>query len=601
MRALLDSDPMLFAGALLFSSREGLGFVLLQDDGEVEDPRTWLRWPLRRLFTVRHACIITNPSDSRRALALPLIASRHRYVIVAALRTDNLDQAQSAFLEALQSITIRLPSRAVANETIPRFAWFGEDQRLAERLCRIAATRGWELQAVRSFGHALMLLESDAVDVALVDDAAIKEPLYALRAMRHAARVGDAPILYFSLDDPGTEVRALVDDCIATNAADGELVKALKGSAQLIPRTRSRALHARVRRIDENLRSCKNYDELARACANAAVVLGGDAVSVMLADEMGFIHSAHIAQRGDVFEDRWPTPFVTGEAVMHTHAGERFFEDVFDDAVYARRVRELRPISGAAIPISDGAEIIGTLLAFSTGRAMFAPEFDALSEMAERTGRAFAALRSTSNANGAWQRIALRDAFVDVYRGSRAHALIRVDAQDGAVGIVALEAQGEAAVTFADWLLRQVLDKASHDEPAAELYDLLRQAHDGMGGMLLAVLGADDRLTYACSGLPPPIHVPLSGPVPAIAPARMGKAGTLVPEQRSLTLICSNELAEQIETARLVSAVQRGLRGGGMSVAHVLPELSRSEKTLAFASIVMLTSDVDLPHPPVFV
>lgn len=108
---LLESDPSLFGGALLFKSVEGHGFVFVHHEGgPFAAPRTWLRWPLRRLFATRRPRIIGNPITGELALTVPLNAGMQRFVVIAPLAVSQPDAARQAFLQILQSVVTAEPA-----------------------------------------------------------------------------------------------------------------------------------------------------------------------------------------------------------------------------------------------------------------------------------------------------------------------------------------------------------------------------------------------------------------------------------------------------------------------------------------------------------
>ncbi|HLI97775.1 MAG TPA: GAF domain-containing protein [Candidatus Baltobacteraceae bacterium] len=591
MDELICADPALFCCALQFLSREGQGFVLVHAIGDPDpDARSWPRWPLRRLFASRRASLITNPVSERHALAVPFMIGSERHVAVAPLREQDCNPSQQAFLDTLQSVTMPSARVAAASERIPRFAWLGAHARLGERLGSLARRRAWPLVCVPTFGNVLVMLEQDQIDVVLLEARALQAEFSSLRALRHAAKIGDAPIVYFIDRDPGPEIRTLVDCCLPTNSDEAELLRALKASAALVFRTRKRALHANVQRMEHRLRCCSDLPELAQSCAEAALLLGADAASVMLADELGGVHAAH-APINTVLGDHWPTPFMTGEVITRTHATDVFFEEAFDNAEYARHLRTLDPVSAAALPIATGTDIVGSLVAFSTIQPMFQPEFDALSELCARTARIVSSLREPRRSTR-WRDATLGESRVEAFEGQKARASVCVRSDDENVAIVILERENDRrAAALAELLLLA---------PQANLHEAMRQCKEDARGMLLAVMGSDD-LRFAVEGLPLPLRVPVSGPVPAARRIDSCETGTIPVDGPAAILLCSNEFAAQIATAQLVGAVQHALRNNRAGVARSLPGLGPSAQRLAFVCVTTLSSGVELPRPSALV
>jgi hypothetical protein len=593
MDELLQADPALFAGALHFFSREGHGFVLVRHTGgSIEDVRGWPRWPLKRLFAARRASLISNPSTSQTALAVPFCVSSERHVVIAPLSIEQCDEAQQTFLDALQSATVPAPAAQYAGERVPRFVWLGNDGELAERIDAITRARGWPVLSAPTLGHVLMMLERDLVDVTLFEASALRSALPSLRAVRHAATIGDAPIVLFTDDDVGAEVQTLVDCVVPKCAGEGELLRVLKGATAIVSRTRTEALRASVHRMESRLRACRDYGELAETCARGALSLGADIVAVMLADEHGDVYAAHEPQ-DTLLGDIWPTPFMTGESITYTRVGEAFFREAFDDDEYARRLSGLHAQSGTALPIVSGTHIIGTMLAFSTRQPMFQPEFDALTELCERTGRVLLTLREPAVQDAPWHRAVAGDVAVDVFEGAKTKAsLIARSDEEQRIAIVLLEpADTRRGATIAERLLL---------EPKRSLREVVADFKGDSRGIAIALVQSG-RLRYACDGVPIPQRVPLSGPVSSVRRAETCESGSLPVDGNSITLLCSSSFAAQIETAQVVRAVQRGLRDNGAMVARIIPRLARNTKQLGFACVTMQSSDVDLQLPPALV
>jgi hypothetical protein len=593
MQELLQADPALFQGALQFLSREGHGFVLLRHiGGPVEDARSWPRWPLKRLFSVRRASLITNPANERRALAIPFNVGTERHVVVAPLSEETFDSAQQTFLDTLQSVTTSSSVVPPVGERVPRFVWLGTNHALALRISAVARRRGWSLVTAPTLGHALIMLEHDRVDIALLDADALSSGLSSLRALRHAAKIGDAPIVYFNDAQCDPEIQTLIDFNVPVDADEAHILRVLKAATSLVSGMRTQALRASVERMEHQLRSCTDYAELADACAQAALLLGADAASVMLSDDSGCVYAAHLPFQ-TLLGDHWPTPFMTGETIAHTHAGDAFFDAAFDDREYGRRVRELHPVSAAVMPITNGSHITGTLLALSTRQLLFQPEFDALQELCDRTGMLASALGGPRARSGPWQRAVASDAMAEAFEGARSRCSVCVRSAGEKIAIVMLEREDARR---AGEVTEQLLSQSQPD-----LRALATACKTDGFGVLLALVDEGQQLYFACDGLPVPLRIPLSGPVPLSRRAESCEVGTFVLDPLSLTFLYSNEFAAQVPTAQAVGAIQRGLRVSRATLARSLPGLGTSAQKLAFTCITTLSSAVDLPRQPALV
>jgi hypothetical protein len=284
---------------------------------------------------------------------------------------------------------------------------------------------------------------------------------------------------------------------------------------------------------------------------------------------------------------------MTGEVITRTHATEAFFEEAFDNSEYARHLKAFDPVSAAALPIADGSQIVGSLVAFSTIQPMFQPEFDALMELCERTARIAAMLQEPRLHRGPWRRASLGEAIVEAFEGQKARASVRVRTDEHNAAIVLLEREDDRrAAALAERLLLA---------PNVNLGEMARECKQDARGILLVVVEGERQVRFACEGLPVPLRVPISGPVPSVRRAESCETGTIPLDAPSMTLICSNEFAAQIATAQLVHAVQHGLRNSRAGLARSLPGLGASAHRVAFACVTMLSSDVDLPRPSALV
>lgn len=588
MDELLQADPTLFQGALQFLSRAGHGFILVREiGGTMEHDRAWPRWPLRRLFAIRRPSLITNPHGGQRALAVPFTLPGEQHVVVAPLSVQTLDDAQQAFLDSLRSLILPTPTLTSRSDGAPRFVWLGAPSALSQRVQSIMQRRGWPLAFAPTLGHVLMLLQDDRVDIALFERDSLHNELASLRALRHSARIGDAPIVYFTDEECEPEVQTLVDYCVPIAAGEGELLRMLKAAAALVSRSRSRALRTGVEHMERKLRACADYAELAERAAQDALQLGPDAVSVMLVDPAGGVHAAHLPFES-ALGDHWPTPFMTGEKIVHTHAVDAFFEEAFDDAQFAERLRGLRPISAAALPVGNGAHIIGTLLAFSLYRPMYEPEFDALATLCENVASCAEAL-SPVRLGGPWQQAMLGEIMIEAFEGPGARASIRVSCEGENAAIVMLERED-------DRLAAKIVEQLLSD-PDADLKALLETYKFDARGILVGLVENGSRFRYACEGLPLPLRVPLTGPVEAVRSAQRCETGTIPLGAQSATLVYCTDFAAQVEPARLVGVIQSGLRSSRAMLARGLPSLGSRTQKLAFACITMLSSAVESPRP----
>jgi hypothetical protein len=223
---------------------------------------------------------------------------------------------------------------------------------------------------------------------------------------------------------------------------------------------------------------------------------------------------------------------------------------------------------------------------------MFQPEFDALADLCERTGRIAGALREPRTANAPWRRSNLGEAMFEAFEGQKARASVCVRTNEQNAAIVMLEREDDRrAAALAECLLLA---------PNADLGAMLRQCKEDARGILLAIV-QEERLRFACEGLPVPLRVPVSGPVAAARRSNTCETGTIPLDGLSATLLYSNEFFSQIETAQIVEAVQHALRNNRASLARSLPDLGANAQRFAFACVTMPSSGVESPRPSALV
>ncbi len=105
---------------------------------------------------------------------------------------------------------------------------------------------------------------------------------------------------------------------------------------------------------------------------------------------------------------------------MKSRADETLFAAISDDPQTREALADLRPISGATVPLLQEGSINGTLVVLSTERELGEPEFEGILQYADAASHAFALIqaRSKRRENGsshAWTRVSAGDYDIHVY------------------------------------------------------------------------------------------------------------------------------------------------------------------------------------------
>jgi len=565
---IVQADPDLFRGALLFTSKNDGAFALLHETGDgLRARESWSHWPLDRLFAKRRASLITNPGSGERGMAIPFGVSRsERSVVIVTLRDGQLSAADRDFLTTLEWAAASVPQiapalrrSAVQNRIdtyssspppTPRLLFFGETL-LEERVKRLARRRGWEVRATVSCPDLIASVRESS-DILLIEGTQA-EVVEVLRAIRRAAP--QVPVLCFD-GGRNEEIDVLADRRLSHDAGDTETFDEIEAMVADLPRRRREYLESAVNRALPGLTSVQSPRELSRAIADTARRLFGDWVAVHLLDTQGDMYGTELPAGAHPLMREIPNTFISGYAVMKSHIDEAFFEALTDDEQTREDLAQLNPISGAALPLMHEGSVSGTLIVLTTERELGEPEFEALLQFAEAASLAFAVLqvriaKLTLSTSHEWTRISVGDYDIHVYhphahRGVTFHAL-PLDAHR--IGI---------------------------------------EVRDVEGGALMGTLNLDQgTFSYEAIQFPPPVQISASGPASA-----MGEAGnrpiahTLMLKPPSVTLIYDAEFPRLVDSGRVVEVLQNAMRAAAENPAFELAQFVQSER----AGFIAITS-----------
>jgi hypothetical protein len=553
MELVLEADCELFSRALLFSSDQRRSFVLRHDVGVASSSlRSWARWPLERLFSMGRGSTITNPVTGEKALAIPFQAApAERYVLIFVLRTSDPSQSDRDFLSVLESVGNASPPvrfgdgaglydrvDAASTPSAPRLFYYGRSK-LRTRIAQVIERRGWELLDAGSYTDMLSALGSD-FQVLLIDGSAAANGPTILRSLRHIS--ASTPIVYFS-NECDEETEFLADTCVSLDAPNDEMFSAIKSIVRELPKRRRDYLRALVEGMKPVLLSATSLQQLAAVISRSVVPQFADWCAVHLFDPSGELFRAEFPESAEPVLHQVPLTFLSGYAVMKRRVDEAFLAEICEDPAQRGRLSALQARSGAAIPLSDGGTLVGSLVALSIRRDLDEADFEGLALFADAASAAFGSLRvhaqSLGAANDAWTRVNAALYNIDVYRPYAGRDVaFRIGPADGRnVRIHAASARGGH--------LTATLDVTAH------------------------------RLLFDATHFPPPFHVRGAGPVSVTTTdVHEHTAGEITLEEHSVALIFDLEFTRAIDTATIVDVVQRGLREGQSNPASSLAALS---------------------------
>jgi hypothetical protein len=609
MKTLVAVDDELFGGAHLFLSRDRRLFILIDEtlpQTGSQRAKGWNRWPLRRLFAPRRSCVITNPVTRARALAVPFTTASEDYVVVATLRTSNPSPAQAAFLEAFEALVVDSEQPAVHSESAldgielnenndaSTFLAFGLEGAILDRVRNLSEALGWDVLEATTLGRVMQALEEGEADVVLLQTTNLSDSLR-LRSLRLLADAFNVPIVHIAEVEPAAEITALSDANLDANASPDELVRTLKRMLQLIPLRRRDALAYAAKSSGLRFSRCTEYEDFALEVASAVSDIAAEWCAVRIVDETGRLYGAEFPQRSSPLMETLPSTFLSGEVIVRFDVDDAFFHDVSEGDETQRRLRGLQPRSGALLPIYDDGTVSGTIVALCISKRWTQAEAEALLTLADVASASLSVLRhdlarreARSSADwAAWKTSSLGNVHLVAYRGRNAQSYATV-AEFGAYAAAAIVsgADQSAALLLSEQIAAEIgAQLAASVEPAKAVQAAASQFDVENAAMLAAALDANGMLTYVCEGYPEPVQIPLTGPSSVLHLAPERRASVVAIRTDTVTLLYGLDVATRVDSAELVTALQRQQRLGRANPCEIIPELSGNSGAVSFVAI----------------
>jgi hypothetical protein len=349
----LIACPDLFDGvAWLRGGYAGAAFVVAATWGcSGEVARSWMRWPLRRLFVEMQPSRIGDPFGSgRQALAIPFSHGAERSVLISLVRDEACSEAYDPFFRAIESITVAAvdssadSSELPATTLEPSIVAFGLHEDLFRRVAAALGRRGWTAQHAGAFTEFTGLVRTSPPDVIAVDATRLHDCIAAVATVHRIANYGPLRLLAFGASAAQKRLSGGLIDCVLpTDASSEAIFRAIKQLALKSNALRRTFVAEEAVSAQRGAASALSPQELADfAARQAAGMINGWAACVLL-NEYGAVFRAEYPPARNPVLRKIPRTFVTGQRLFQATADEAFYDSVTDDVVERQALANLEP------------------------------------------------------------------------------------------------------------------------------------------------------------------------------------------------------------------------------------------------------------------
>ncbi|HEY1680199.1 MAG TPA: hypothetical protein VGF98_00965 [Candidatus Tumulicola sp.] len=498
----------------------GAAFVVAATWGcSGEAARSWMRWPLRRLFVEMQPARIGDPFGSgRQALAIPFSHGAERSVLIALVHEAACSEAYDAFFRAIESITVAAldspssdSSELPATTLEPSIIAFGLQDDLYHRLAAALGRRGWTAQEAGAFTEFTGLVRTSPPDVVAVDATRLHDCMAAVATIHRIANYGPLRLLAFGASAAQQLLSGGLIDCVlSTDASSEAIFRAIKQLALKSNALRRTFVAEEALSAQRAAASALSPQELADfAARQAAGMVNGWAACVLL-NEYGAVFRAEYPPAPNPVLRKIPRPFVTGERLFQAMANEAFYDSVTDDVVERRALANLEPKMAASLAlVSKAQRHCGAIVATSNQRRSDSLGFEALDRFANAVAARFEQLQPDKYAlpelrkERLWERLRDRMLHLDIYRSSDCTIPWKYRIFDDAWGLLTLGIDDDS-----DMIRQLHLPKRRSGVPAAP--DLRERGSDA-ACFAATIDFSTQTMHYSSSGFPPPLSFERSG------------------------------------------------------------------------------------------
>jgi hypothetical protein len=517
----LIACPNIFDGATwLRGGYAGAAFVVAATWGcSGDDARSWMRWPLRRLFVEMQPSLIGDPFGSgRRALAIPFAHGAERSVLIALLHDAVCCDAYDAFFSAIESITVSavdsssLDSSELPATTLePSIVAFGLQDDLYLRVAGALGRRGWTAQEAAVFADLTAIVRTSPPDVIAVDATRLQDCVAAIATLHRIANYGPLRLIAFGASAAQQRLSGGLIDCVLpTDASPEAIFRAIKQLALKSNALRRTFVGEVTVCAQRGAASALNPQELADfAARQAAAMINGWAACVLL-NEYGAVFRAEYPPAASPILRKIPRPFMTGQRVFQAIADEAFYESVTDDPFERQALANLEPKMAASMAlVSKSQRHCGAIVATTNQRRSDSLTFEALDRFANAVAARFEQLQPDNYAlpelrkERLWERLRDRMLHLDIYRSSGCTIPWKYRIFDDAWGLLTLGIEDDS-----DMIRQLHLPGRRSGVPGApDLRDRI-----GDAPCFAATIDfSTQSMLYSSRGFPPPLPFERSG------------------------------------------------------------------------------------------
>lgn len=568
----------LFADAVLLKGGcGGAAFIVVRGREFTAGSRTWMRWPLRRLFARMQPSRITNPCAlTQHALAIPFAYDTERYVVLASLTKRARDPDCGRFFGILERMTVPGVER-VAPESgdipvtpmEPIIAGFGLCEPLYERVDETLRRRGWTIENLRPFCDLWSRLQQATPDIIALDLDEIESPLTATLSIHRAADSAALRIVGFGdkrLSQYGSDA---VIDRLLPHDADRETIfrvfKDLARDASMFRRTHVRDADVAAKRQAQS--SLTPFELAGFAARRASEIMHGWAYCVLFS-QSGTVYRAEEPALSTPVFSTIPKSFL-GEAFFDVRVGDHFLTEVTDDAAERMALMALRPLSGATLPITyDNGERCGVLVACARHRWADSAAFEALKRLVRVVAARHRALGPSRlvipefTQERFWERLRDHGCEIDVYRSSDCGIPWRYRALTDTSAMLTLGVGDDAAFRLG----RQERAKIAN----VEAMHVVASLENRVPSFAATIDFSTQSMTYAGHGFTPPISLAARGPIGSVQNVHGITTGTIaLPHEGEAAVFDSTLwrwLSQQNETQQLRPLLDQEMPSGLASI-----------------------------------
>jgi hypothetical protein len=517
-----DLSDLFSDAALLKGGRGGGAFVAVRSHGFVGF-RTWMRWPLRRLFARMQPSRITNPCAlDKHALAIPFSYHAERYVVLASLTKRACDADCRGFFQILERMTVPTIDRVSSASTEipatpmePVILGFCICDELFERIRGTLQHRGWTFERLTSFQHLWNRLQQGVPEVIAVDLDEMHLPLAAMIGIHRAADSAMLRIVGFGSARFNQYGAVPVIDCVLAHDEDRETIfKTFKNLALDASAVRQAQAIDADAAATRQAKASLSLSELAGfAAERAADLMHGWACCVLFNEWGAIFRSEHPALARPVLTGV-PKSFLS-EAFYDLRAGDDFLREITEQPDERMALLALKPLSAATLPIVfDNGERCGVLVACSRHHWADSAAFEALKRLARVIAARVRAIAPGHHRipefthDRRWERLRDRAFAIDVYRSADCSIPWRYRPLSDTSAILTIGVNDEAERRIAQSELPKDWD--------GETTQLAASLNDGVPSFAAAIDFTGQSMAYATRGFTPPTPLRVSGPTGAL-------------------------------------------------------------------------------------